>query len=127
MPAIATAPETPTMKRRSLLTLAGTAAFAGALPALAQPTASTGAGQAWPTQPVKVVVPTGPGSSLDLIVRLMVDKMAARWGQPVVVENKPGAGGMLGMDIVAKSTDGHTLGIGFNGPLAFALLAPTEN
>jgi tripartite-type tricarboxylate transporter receptor subunit TctC len=57
---------------------------------------------------------------LDLIVRAMSDKLAARWGQPVVIENKPGAGGMLGMDAVAKATDGHTLGIGFNGPLAYA-------
>jgi tripartite-type tricarboxylate transporter receptor subunit TctC len=69
---------------------------------------------------VKIVVPTGPGSSLDLIVRAMSDKLAARWGQPVVIENKPGAGGLLGMDAVAKATDGHTLGIGFNGPLAYA-------
>ena len=69
---------------------------------------------------MKIVVPTGPGSSLDLIVRAMSDKLAARWGQPVVIENKPGAGGMLGMDAVAKATDGHTLGIGFNGPLAYA-------
>jgi tripartite-type tricarboxylate transporter receptor subunit TctC len=59
---------------------------------------------------VKIVVPTGPGSSLDLIVRAMSDKLAARWGQPVVIENKPGAGGMLGMDAVAKATpDGCTL------------------
>ncbi|MGL6109156.1 MAG: Bug family tripartite tricarboxylate transporter substrate binding protein [Rubrivivax sp.] len=75
---------------------------------------------AWPTKPVKIVVPTGPGSSLDLIARSMSDKLGARWGQPVVVENKPGAGGMLGLDIVAKATDGHTLAIGFNGPIAFA-------
>jgi tripartite-type tricarboxylate transporter receptor subunit TctC len=75
---------------------------------------------AWPSRPVRIVVPTGPGSSLDLIVRAMSDKLAARWGQPVVIENKAGAGGMLGMDVVAKATDGHTLGIGFNGPLAYA-------
>ena len=75
---------------------------------------------AWPTRPVRIVVPTGPGSSLDLIVRAMSDKLAARWGQPVVIENRAGAGGMLGMDLVAKATDGHTLGIGFNGPLAYA-------
>jgi tripartite-type tricarboxylate transporter receptor subunit TctC len=75
---------------------------------------------AWPSKPVKIVVPTGPGSSLDLIARSMGDKLAARWGQPVVIDNRPGAGGMLGMDIVAKATDGHTLGIGFNGPVAFA-------
>ena len=97
------------MLRRSLITAA---ALCLAAPVLAQ--------NAWPTKPVKIVVPTGPGSSLDLIVRAMSDKLAARWGQPVVVENKPGAGGMLGMDAVAKATDGHTLGIGFNGPIAFA-------
>ena len=97
------------MNRRTLLALiAATAALA----AQAQ--------NAWPTRPVKVVVPAPAGSSLDLIVRAMSDKLAGRWGQPVVVENKAGAGGMLGMDVVAKATDGHTLGIGFNGPVAFA-------
>jgi tripartite-type tricarboxylate transporter receptor subunit TctC len=96
------------MLRRSLLTVA----LVSCLPALAQ--------TAWPSKPVKIVVPTGPGSSLDLIVRAMSEKLGARWGQPVIVENKPGAGGTLGMDVVAKASDGHTLGIGFNGPIAFA-------
>ena len=96
------------MYRRSLIALA---AAALALPALAQGT--------WPTRPVKIVVPAPAGSSLDLIVRAMSDKLASRWGQPVVVETKAGAGGMLGMDVVAKATDGHTLGIGFPGPVAF--------
>jgi tripartite-type tricarboxylate transporter receptor subunit TctC len=104
------------LHRRHLLTLttvcAAAATLGAALPALAQAT--------WPSRPVKIVVPTGPGSSLDLIVRAMSEKLAALWGQPVVIENKPGAGGMLGMDAVAKATDGHTLGIGFNGPLAYA-------
>lgn len=76
--------------------------------------------QTWPAQTVKFVVPTGAGSSLDLIARLLSDKLAARWGQAVVVENKPGAGGMLGVDIAAKAGDDHTLAIGFNGPLAYA-------
>jgi tripartite-type tricarboxylate transporter receptor subunit TctC len=104
------------LHRRHLLALTAASAASAALvttqPAMAQ--------AAWPSRPVKIVVPTGPGSSLDLIVRAMSDKLAARWGQPVVIENKPGAGGMLGMDAVAKATDGHTLGIGFNGPLAYA-------
>jgi len=95
------------MQRRTLI--AATALFLS-LPAFAQ---------SWPTRPVRIVVPTGPGSSLDLIARSMSDKLGARWGQPVVVENKPGAGGMLGLDIAAKATDGHTLAIGFNGPIAF--------
>jgi tripartite-type tricarboxylate transporter receptor subunit TctC len=96
------------MRRRSLFT----AAAALAAPAFAQ--------TAWPTKPVKIVVPTPAGSSLDLIVRAIADKLGTRWGQPVIVDNKPGAGGMLGMDVVAKATDAHTLGIGFNGPIAFA-------
>jgi tripartite-type tricarboxylate transporter receptor subunit TctC len=100
------------MQRRSLVTLVAAATATLAAPAWAQ--------NPWPTRPVKIVVPTGPGSSLDLIARSMSDKLGARWGQPVVVENKPGAGGMLGLDVVAKATDGHTLAIGFNGPVAFA-------
>jgi tripartite-type tricarboxylate transporter receptor subunit TctC len=75
---------------------------------------------AWPGRPVRIVVPTGPGSSLDLIARVLGDKLAAKWGQPVVIENKPGAGGMLGLDVAAKASDGHTLALGFNGPVAFA-------
>ena len=82
-------------------------------------TSATFAQGAWPTKTVRIVVPTGPGSSLDLIARSMSDKLAARWGQAVVVENKPGAGGMLGLDVAAKATDGHTIAIGFNGPIAF--------
>jgi tripartite-type tricarboxylate transporter receptor subunit TctC len=97
----------------SLLATAVAAPLVFATPPLAAQTA-------WPSRPVRIAVPTGPGSSLDLIVRAMADKLAARWGQPVVVENKPGAGGMLGVDVAAKATDGHTLAIGFNGPIAFA-------
>jgi len=108
------------MQRRSLIAaavLAAVLATTWPLAALAQTTATA---TAWPSQPVKIIVPTGAGSSLDLIVRLMSDKLAARWGQPVVVDNKPGAGGLLGIDMAAKATDGHTLAIGFNGPLAYA-------
>jgi tripartite-type tricarboxylate transporter receptor subunit TctC len=74
----------------------------------------------WPTKPVRVLVPAPAGSSLDIIVRTLGDKLKDRWGQPLMVENRAGAGGMLGMDVVAKAApDGHTLGIGFNGPIAF--------
>ena len=77
--------------------------------------------QGWPQQPVRVVVPAPAGSSLDIIVRSLGEQLKERWKQPLVVENKPGAGGMLGMDVVAKAApDGYTLGIGFNGPVAFA-------
>lgn len=95
------------MKR--LMTLALSCALAAAAQA-----------QGWPTKPVRLVVPAPAGSSLDIIARTLGDKLKDRWKQPVVVENKAGAGGMLGLDVVAKSDpDGHTLGIGFNGPIAF--------
>ncbi len=101
------------MQRRTLIATACTlAACVLAGPAFAQ---------TWPTQPVKIVVPAPAGSSLDIIARLLGDKLKDRWGQPVVVDNKPGAGGMLGVDIAAKApADGHTLAVGFNGPIAFA-------
>lgn len=84
---------------------------ASTLPALAQ---------SWPTKPVRVIVPAPAGSSLDVIVRAMGDTLKSRWGQPLVVENKAGAGGTIGMDAVAKAApDGYTVGIGFNGPIAF--------
>ncbi|WP_374564951.1 Bug family tripartite tricarboxylate transporter substrate binding protein [Ideonella sp.] len=95
----------------SLLPLA--AALAAPLPAWAE--------TAWPSKPVKIAVPAPPGSSLDIIARLLGDRLAERWGQPVVVENKPGAGGMLGTDVAAKAApDGHTMVLSFNGPIAFA-------
>lgn len=76
--------------------------------------------QSWPTRPVKLVVPAPAGSSLDFIARTLGDRLRERWKQPVLVENRAGAGGMLGMTAVAKApADGHTLGIGFNGPIAF--------
>jgi tripartite-type tricarboxylate transporter receptor subunit TctC len=76
--------------------------------------------QSWPAKPVKLVVPAPAGSSLDFIARTLGDKLRDKWQQPVVVDNKPGAGGMLGMGLVAKApADGLTLGVGFNGPIAF--------
>jgi tripartite-type tricarboxylate transporter receptor subunit TctC len=99
------------LQRRHLLTTAS-------LLALCLPTAQAQA--SWPSQTVKIVVPTGAGSSLDLIARLLGDKLAARWGQAVLIDNRAGAGGLPAMDSVAKATDGHTIGIGFNGPLAYA-------
>jgi tripartite-type tricarboxylate transporter receptor subunit TctC len=76
--------------------------------------------QAWPTKPVKIVVPAPAGSSLDIVARLLGDKLKDKWGQPIVIEPKPGAGGMLGVDMAAKATDAHTLVIGFPGPTAYA-------
>jgi tripartite-type tricarboxylate transporter receptor subunit TctC len=103
------------MQRRHIL------AALSSMPILALAAGTALAQAPWPTKTVKIVVPAPPGSSLDVIARLLADKLAARWGQPVVVENRPGAGGMLGVDVAAKAApDGHTLALGFNGPIAFA-------
>jgi len=76
--------------------------------------------QDWPAKPVRVIVPAPAGSSLDLIARTLADRLRVIWKQPVVIETKAGAGGLIGMDTVAKGPhDGYTLGIGFNGPIAF--------
>jgi tripartite-type tricarboxylate transporter receptor subunit TctC len=93
------------------------ACLAGAVALFAAPFAQA---DAWPDKPVRIVVPAPAGSSLDVVVRLLGEKLKDRWKQPIVADNKPGAGGMLGMDAVAKAApDGYTLGIGFNGPIAF--------
>ncbi len=103
------------MKRRQIL------AAMTLTPMLALAAGTAFAQAPWPTRTVKIVVPAPPGSSLDVIARLLSDRLAARWGQPVVVDNRAGAGGMLGVDVAAKAPpDGHTLAVGFNGPIAFA-------
>jgi tripartite-type tricarboxylate transporter receptor subunit TctC len=75
--------------------------------------------QAYPNRPIKLVVPFAPGGSADLVGRLIAHEMSASWGQPVVVENKPGASAMIGNEFVAKSApDGYTLTVGTLGPFA---------
>jgi len=93
-----------------------------ALLALAAATLATGAlaqAQEWaPSRPVRIIVPI-VGSTNDVLARLVAPKLQEALGQPVVVENKPGAGGNIGADLVAKAQpDGHTLLIGYNGPMA---------
>jgi tripartite-type tricarboxylate transporter receptor subunit TctC len=73
--------------------------------------------QVWPTKPMRIIVMYGPGSTLDIIARLIGPKYSESLGQPVIVENRPGAGGAIGMDMAAKAApDGHTLTIGATGP-----------
>src|SRR5512140_2742329 len=69
--------------------------------------------QAFPAHPAKLVVPFPPGGPLDAVGRAIADKLTQAWGQSVVVENKPGAGGNIGADFVAKSApDGYTVVMG---------------
>jgi tripartite-type tricarboxylate transporter receptor subunit TctC len=75
--------------------------------------------QTWPSRPIRMIVPFPPGSSPDLIARMLTDKLAHSLGQPVIVENRPGAGGNLGTGLVAKAApDGYTIGVSIPGPLA---------
>ena len=75
---------------------------------------------AWPNKPVRIVVPYGPGSSPDVIGRIVAEKLALRLGQPVVIENRVGAGGNNGTGSVAKAAgDGYTYVISTNGPLVY--------
>lgn len=81
----------------------------------------------WPNRPIKVVVPYGPGSSPDVIARIVGEKLSARLGQPVVVENRAGAGGNTGTGAVAKSPgDGYTYVISTNGPLVYNTVLYTK-
>ncbi len=80
-------------------------------------------GQAWPDKPLRIVVASGAGSSLDALARAISEPLRERLGQPVIVENKPAAGGTVATAEVAKSTpDGTMMVLGFPGPFAFGPL-----
>lgn len=88
------------ISRRAALTLAA-----------ATPAAPTFA-QSWPTRPVRLIVPFAPGGPADVLARMLAEFFTPRLGQPVVVENHAGAGGMIGTRTAAASTDAHTLLLG---------------
>ena len=73
-------------------------------------TAMSAAAQAWPAKPVKMIVTYPPGGTVDVVARVIAPKLSARLGQPVVIDNRAGAGGAIGGDLVAKSpADGYTI------------------
>jgi len=113
----------PVLRRASLLMIA----LAAASPwALAQNTAKPAAGAAaaaplnWPTKPLKIIVGFPAGSSPDLTARTFSEPLSKALGQPVIVENKVGAGGNIGADAVAKARDEHTIGLMINGNMTIA-------
>jgi tripartite-type tricarboxylate transporter receptor subunit TctC len=98
--------------RRILFAGAAAALLSAAVPALSQ--------SAWPSKPIRIIVPYGAGSSPDVIARIVAEKLSPRLGQPVLIENRPGAGGNNGTGAVAKSPgDGYTYVISTNGPLVY--------
>ena len=99
------------MFARLLAALTGIALFAAALPSAHS--------QSWPSRGLRIVVPFAPGGSTDIFARLVGDRLATALGQPVVIDNRPGAGGNIGADAVAKATpDGYTLLMATTGVMA---------
>lgn len=98
------------MKRRSFHAFAVGGILGGTVRAAR---AQTGA---WPSRPVRIVVPFAAGGTADVLGRIMAERLSVRWGQSVVVENRPGAGGNIGAEVVARSpADGYTLVVGTVG------------
>ncbi|WP_416400524.1 Bug family tripartite tricarboxylate transporter substrate binding protein [Alicycliphilus denitrificans] len=104
--------------RRGLLALA----LASACGAAVADKSTAPATPLWPAKPLRIIVGFPPGSSPDLTARTFSEPLAQALGQPVIVENKVGAGGNIGADAVAKAQDDHTIGLFINGNLTIAKL-----
>ena len=105
------------LTRRRLFALSGATLLAGTVDATAQD---------WPQRPIKVIVPFGPGGGADIIGRIIAQALQERLGQPVVIENRPGAAGTLGNEAVARADkDGYTLGIMTAGQIIATVMNKT--
>lgn len=103
--------------RRTVLALALAAVASGAA---AQPSGRAAA--PWPTKALRIMVGFPGGSTPDLVARTIAEPLSKALGQPVIVENRPGAGGNIAADVVAKATDEHTIGVMINGNMTIAKL-----
>jgi tripartite-type tricarboxylate transporter receptor subunit TctC len=88
--------------------------FAAAMACASTPAAA----ETWPGRPVKIIIPLPAGLGTDFALRLFAEKLSARWGQPVVVENRPGADGIVGVTSFVNAHDDHTLLFSFAGPIS---------
>jgi tripartite-type tricarboxylate transporter receptor subunit TctC len=103
------------MKKFLSMLLLATVAMIGSAPAFAQP---------YPSKPIKLVVPYPPGGNTDIVARMYSQKLSERLGQPVVIDNRGGAAGAIGVSVAAKSAnDGYTLVIGDLGSMVIAPIA----
>ncbi|MBL7087907.1 tripartite tricarboxylate transporter substrate binding protein [Acidovorax sp.] len=110
------------VSRRASLLIALAAASPWALAQNAGKPATAPAPLAWPTKPLKIIVGFPAGSSPDLTARTFSEPLSKALGQPVIVDNKVGAGGNIGADAVAKARDDHTIGLMINGNMTIAKL-----
>ncbi len=108
----------PSLGRRALALVAAGLALGGAVRARAQ----TQAQPAWPERPVRLITPGGPGTSPDVAARLYAERLGARWGVPVAVENRAGADGTLAAEHLTQQRDGHALLFTFISALTVAPL-----
>lgn len=92
----------------AVLSLAATTAGAQTPSTRSEPALSSSKGQAYPTKPVRIIVPFGPGGAADFLPRLIGAKLTEMWAQPIVVDNRTGAAGNIGMNLGAKAApDGY--------------------
>lgn len=98
---------------RPILAIVAVLAAVAAAPAQAQPSPAP----AWPQKTVKLILPLGPGSATDVTARLFAERLADRWGRPVIVENRPGPDGLVAVTAFVAAHDDHTLLFSIGGPV----------